>query len=300
MLLSSKVSLVYLVYGSEFSYYQVIFSILNAHFYLEGDLQRIDIVIYTNNDTILRKYLKNISIKVELLTDEDIRKYRGLNDFNHRMKILIIKDCIQKYRNNVLYMDGDTFFVNYPLPLLNKISNKVSVMHIPEYDMYGKESENCHKLILRRTLEDPVILKNENIKIPLRTIMWNAGIIGISCETFDLLDDVVSLTDQIYAARPVHTAEQFAFSYILQTKTNLISAESTIVHYWQQQEKKVLNYHIAKFLAKNQHMSLSVLTQKANDIAIHYNMLKIPDLTIAERISKRVSMTLSVAIRGHY
>ncbi|RDC64114.1 hypothetical protein [Adhaeribacter pallidiroseus] len=246
---SDKIIL-FLVYGSANSYYQVVFSILTLYFHIQSSSDQIKIVVYTNNAELLNKYLPTIPLIIKLISDDDIKEYRGKQDFNHRMKILVIDHCMREFNCDILYVDGDTFFLKSPLNLIYSISENVSLMHTPEYDMYSTKSENCFKLTLRRTLEDPVTLNDASFRIPLTTIMWNAGVIGISNENISLLGDVLTLTDQLYGSRPVHTAEQFAFSFVLQSNTEVIAADDYIQHYWMPNERAVYN-KVIKSLFKN-------------------------------------------------
>ena len=77
------------------------------------------------------------------------------------------------------------------------------------------------------------------------TEMWNAGVIGLSQSNKAFFDDILDLTDQMYVKYSKHVMEQLAVSYVLQTRSQLISAEKTIYHYWNQKPEYQLE--IQKF-----------------------------------------------------
>ena len=62
--------------------------------------------------------------------------------------------------------------------------------------------------------------------------MWNTGVIGLHCDDANLLDNVIHLTDQFCSNSDLHILEQFAFSYLLQTKTQLRESSDLVFHYW--------------------------------------------------------------------
>lgn len=294
----SKKSIVYLVYGAPDVFYQVIFSILTLSYYIRPDSQEIEIVVYTNNEEILQKYLHGVPIRIELLSNETIRAYKGNDNFNHRIKILVIEHCISKYGTDIFYVDGDTFFLKDPRPLLNQVSENTSIMHMPEYDMQSTKSENQFKLNLRRTLEDPVLIDGKQIIIPLTTIMWNAGVIGMSYKNGHLLNKVLSVTDQLYRSRPVHTAEQFAFSYILQNNTKLISAEEYIKHYWNIDERRFVQNQFRRFLHKHYSKPLDEVLKNVHIFAQQFIVINLPPPTLLDRVKLRFNLIVHVALKG--
>jgi hypothetical protein len=81
--------------------------------------------------------------------------------------------------------------------------------------------------------------------------MWNAGVIGIPVKLIlPLFEQVYSLTRYIYQFSEHHTSEQLAFSIILQRNGELIEANRTIYHYWNEFEKESVNNFLEKNISK--------------------------------------------------
>lgn len=295
---SKQKTIIYLMYGHRRFKLQALFSILTLYYYIQMKLDQYQILIYTDNDKTLKKYLGNIPITIEHLSPEKIEDYKGKMKYKHRIKICVIKDALQKYKNDILFLDTDTFFLKNPLPLINKISEEVSIMNEPEYDMQDRKFESCDMLTLRRSLEDPVTLNGKTFIIPFSTIQWNSGLVGISYKNLHLLEDIVSINDQLYTNRPVFFVEQFAIGYILQTRTNLICSEDYIKHYWRAAEKDIMNYHLKRFFWKNKKKQIKELAKEAFELAQQHKALKLPEPTLLDKILLRIKLIFIVAVKG--
>jgi hypothetical protein len=77
---------------------------------------------------------------------------------------------------------------------------------------------------------------------------YNAGVIGLVENHQALLADVFHITDTLYAAVKHHACEQFAFSLVLQTNTELHTCESEVYHYWHRIKKKIVDENLDLFL----------------------------------------------------
>ena len=69
----------------------------------------------------------------------------------------------------------------------------------------------------------------------------------------ELFDDALTLTDTIYPENPNHVVEQFAFSYLFQTKSDkIVEAEPLIHHYWYFKEfRGILEQFFEKYKSKS-------------------------------------------------
>jgi hypothetical protein len=258
---------------------------------LQGNFDGIKVIVYTDKPALFLKYKSDIPISTELLTKESLTEYKGKLDFVHRVKICIMQDCFNKYGCDIFYLDSDTYFTRPPRLLLAQISADTSVMNSDDYDLISADDlyENKDWLLIRRVIRSQeYIVENKSIKIPLTTRMWNAGVIGMSFKKAHLLNQVLDLCDQIYAQKKVFTAEQFAFSYFLQNKMQLISSEDVIFHYWKYFKpfnwRELYTYHFKKFFKQYGKANVKEQALQAFQLTLQHNELKLPEKTFTDKV----------------
>jgi hypothetical protein len=303
--LKTKPVILYLAHGAESVCLQTVFSILTLYYHAGGKFTDFSVVLYTDNSEFFRKYFTEADVAIEKLTKEQIVDLMGAYAFVHRVKTLVIKNCFAKYNRDILYLDGDTMFLKNPASLLQEITSKRSIMNSDEYDMQdGGIHELQHWFDLRTAIRaNTFTLHAKAFKIPLATRMWNAGVLGISYSNAPLLDDIVDLTDQLYAKCPLFNVEQFATSFLLQTTMEVISTGDCILHYCYGGVKRTLTYHLGLFFEQQKHQSLKELTQLAFDFSQNLDALTIPpvvtkELTLMDRALLRLQLIKEVTFTG--
>ncbi|MEZ0392279.1 MAG: hypothetical protein ACAH59_08700 [Pseudobdellovibrionaceae bacterium] len=231
-----KQVLVYQAYGLQDVIRQTMFSILSL-------LRKIDptdtlqIWVYTDNKKVFSDFFgPHPKIQYVEITTEQIQKWRGKINFVHRVKVEILRDAGAKFNGSLYYCDGDTYFLSSPQPLFQKVNSTTSLMHIAE-NALDQGKDPLSKKILKFVKKQHFQIKNELVGIGPSTVMWNAGVLGIAEENKKLLPLVLELTDQAYTLYQKHVMEQLAFSFYLQTRTKILSADSVIYHYWNQKNE---------------------------------------------------------------
>lgn len=296
-------TITYLAHGQNSSKYQTILSIYTLAHHVTTGINDFRFVIYTDSDTSLfDKYLANLTVNLEILTKEQITTFRGTNNYSFRIKLLVLKDYFSKYDENLFYIDSDTFFLRNPISLLNTISAKHSIMNAKEYNLIdGGEIEFAHWFALRQALKrHQYKVGDKLIKIPLETHMWNSGIIGIGREHSPLIDQIISLNDELFEKSSVFNVEQFAVSYIMQQSTEMHSTGDFINHYWSKEIKNTFNAKIPVFLSENSHKPKQELYDLAYDFAKQFENTKTPSQeSLRTRIKARLALILEVARNGH-
>ena len=306
MVRNKKTVLLYHAYGNVALHQQVMFSILTFHHFINGNYDNLKIVVYTDAPDTYKQFVGHIPIFFELLTAEKLSDYKGVDQFVHRVKVCIIKDCFEKYKENILYFDSDTYFTESPIELFDKIDAQTSIMNSNDYDLNNADElyENLDWLLIRRAIRDYEYNVNGNmIRIPLTTRMWNAGVIGLSFENKRILDEVLDLTDQIYKNKKVFTAEQFAFSYYLQKYTNMTTSGTIIFHYWPnfigKYWKNMYSYHFRHFFDQYKNVSINEKSLKAVELTYRHNELMQPaKKTKWQRIFRRVKLASKILLKG--
>lgn len=242
-----------IAYGNPIHYSQANFLILSLLSMRQSS--DFDIFLYTDNinwipDCIIEK------IKINRLTSNRINNLKGVQNFNHRIKIALIEELCKGVEGNLLFIDADCLVTSNFKYLFEVINRGGIFMHKKEFSF--EEARNIqddsiknimHKLSSRNDYFDPLKSKYELYK--LNYSMWNSGVIGISIkELIPLFEDLYGLTHYFYGLSELHTSEQLAFSIILQKKGKLSEAAPYIYHYWDSSEKEFVNEYLRKTLNK--------------------------------------------------
>lgn len=298
--------ILYLAYGKKNIFNQVLFSMLTLHYHNNSTNSNFKIVVYTDKPEFFSKYIIALNLQIEILTPQIIEQFKGKDNFIHRVKICIIKDCIEKYKSDVFYLDSDTFFKKSPSDLISQIDSATSIMNSNDYDLQHADElyENEDWLKIRRAIRDfEYVFGGNSTKISLSTRMWNAGVIGISFENKEILDEVLNLTDQVYNNKKVFTAEQFAFSYFLQNRTQLITTGDVVMHYWPNHIgmywKNQYDQYLSKFFDKNKSAPINQIAEAAYELSKKHNIIiSPPKLGLLDKIQKRIVSVWKVAKTG--
>lgn len=230
--MSNSNYILFFTHGGDEFLNEAVFALLS--YYAHHEINENKIVIYTDNIPFFENKLPK-NIEYISLTKETIAKWKGEINFVHRAKIELLKDFSQRFTGNVLYLDCDTYFRTNISTLFESIENKTPVMSIIEGDIDSSPLKNM------RDFNRYFKKKNHRLTIGTKTFqfkknvsMYNAGIIGTNIkESATLFQDALELTDTIYPENPLHIVEQFAFSYLFQTKySSILEAEPLIHHYW--------------------------------------------------------------------
>jgi hypothetical protein len=178
-------------------------------------------------------------------------------------------------------------------------------MNSDDYDLLSADElyENADWLLIKRAIKNySYKIENKQIKIPLTTRMWNAGVIGLSWGDNKLLEQINDLSDQIYGNKKVFTAEQFSFSYFLQNKTELISSGDIIFHYWRYfgayKWRQKYTYHLAKFFKSHKKKPVKDQAKMAFELTLQHDELKLTPATVAKKIFKRLGLLWEVGLKG--
>ncbi|RZK32296.1 MAG: hypothetical protein EOO61_17055 [Hymenobacter sp.] len=300
---TAKYVIAYLAYGLESTKYQAILSIYTLYHHVGEVSKDFLFVIYTDSDRrLLDKYLGELPVRLEILTKEQVKSFKGPDNYVFRLKPSIIKDYFSKYKQNLLYMDTDTFFLRDPTELLASITPGHSVMNVEEYNFVDAGAvEPLHWFTMRQGLKQSTYTVNgEQVAVPLATMMWNAGIIGLAQADSKLLDLYISLTDEMFSRCKSFIVEQFVASYVLQLTTQVRSTGDYIDHYWPKAIKHTFNLRIPFFLKDNAAKTGKELYASAFAFAKECRTISTPyQEPLATRINTRLKLIMKVARKGY-
>ena len=280
-------NIVFQAYGATYIINQTLFAIASiCEMASSEELGKLQIFIYTDNEAYLKDYVGKLPfVKIVAVTKEQIKKWRGDIDFVHRVKLEIIKHCVDRF-GMVGVPVGATNATTAATTATTESAEAISSSSIPNAapspaapsaqkflyldgdvifkvgpkELFDKVSDKqsvmheCEyqlstpKGILGKKMSKFVLANQNNYKIPLQTYMWNAGVIGFSIANSDFLQKAIERTDQMYRSYQKHVIEQLAVSWTLSEKTQIYPAIKEIWHYWD--SKEVLQKHADSALTK--------------------------------------------------
>jgi len=265
-----KEYLLYQAYGNILVINECKYSLLKLYdVYKQTGLQLPEIIIYTDKPQEFKIFEGNMPLLLQIVTAEQIREWKGEINFVHRVKIKVIKDCLQKFTGKIIYTDTDTYVIKPLTSLFNSIDRSSVLFH--EHEGVIESSYQFRKW--KRFFEQASLEEPERKKL-LQTQMWNAGVIGLENSHLPLLDEVLNMTDQLYKQFHKHIAEQFAFCYVFHKAGIAISAaKESIFHYWDLKELRLL---LSKFFLKYGSVPFNKLVEKSRNI--------LPEKMLAEKM----------------
>lgn len=218
-------TIVFLVFGKGPQTDELIHAVLSARHSLGSDRDAYQIAVYTDNP----ETVADLDVHVEPLSTKTLAEWFGPYNFIYRSKVFAMRDALTRFGGRIVYCDADTYFVGHPRRLFDRIQPGQAVMYNQEGSLDLRITE------LSRMLEAHDFRTRDGSRwnISSRTVISNAGIIGLHEADAPLLDDVLHLIDQICAHLDYFGNEQIAFSACLSARTRLAYAENVVHHYWQ-------------------------------------------------------------------
>lgn len=147
--------------------------------------------------------------------------------FNHRAKINAILKALDHYQLPIVYVDTDTYFLDNPAKLFERVSAENTVMHHLECSRI--EDEPIYPPIVEK-IGDGVTI--DSVYLSRASIMFNAGVIGLLPIHRPLLEKALNLTDELYGIAPLFNLEQFSVSAALNQYTKVSASDDIIRHYF--------------------------------------------------------------------
>lgn len=161
-----------------------------------------------------------------LLLPEEIAEWTQGGSYNHRAKILALLKVLDHYQAPVALVDTDTYFINSPVKLFDRISPQSSVMHQFEYSI---GNQPLWRSIVEQLDEGMEI---EGILVSGQSPMFNSGVVGIDPANRSLLETSLLVLDKVYSLSPIFNVEQFALGIVLNQHTKLSQSADIVKHYW--------------------------------------------------------------------
>ena len=219
--------LVYLAHTNADLYNELIFSVYSFKRYHSEN--KIKIIVYTDNVSSIKEYLKEFDITYIAINQETIKQWMEGTNFIYKTKIACLIDASSRFTGNFLLVDTDTYFTNQCYHLFQQIQALRIVLHVFEKHL---DRSSIYKGLLGKTIQ----VNETSYQLTSKTEIWNSGVIGISSHLSFLLKEANQLCAKIYELNKRHIAEQLALSVVFQKENKIINADYAIFHYWNLKE----------------------------------------------------------------
>lgn len=234
--------------------YDTLYSILTLIYKIASD-ENVNIIIVTDQANLFFIELKNIDIPLNIkITIEDVDE-STINDWTkngniYGVKIYSLKRFFCKYKQNVLFVDSDMFFINNPVSLFDLIDEQDTVL------MYRKRQFDLFEIISsrREDVDDSIIMQNNKIvlnnstyTIPFHCSCYESGVLGINYLNKNLIDNVIDFYNRFYDCFKYDNSEEIAFGYVFQNNLKIKFAYDILNHY---SNVDVIRYFIGYSLKK--------------------------------------------------
>ncbi len=261
--------LVFQAYGHDAVLRECVFALLTFLYHHPRGISGLEIWIYTDKPDFFRLYEAALPLRYRQKDAEDIKRWRGNIDFVHRVKIEVLRDFVKDHAGSVLYMDTDVSFLRDATRIFEGIEAGRRYMHVLESRLRDNANPVIRKFNAFLAKAGTLQWGSRQQRIPQDTAMWNAGVLGFSCNDAPLLDDVLHFTDDVHVQFKKHVVEQFAFSLIFQEAGPVYATCREILHYWSLKEMRA---YLASFFSQFAGRPVPELARLSQLIQLHVPM----------------------------
>jgi hypothetical protein len=224
------------------------YSLLTAFSFVPPEEGSIRYLVITDQPSAF----SDLTVDTQFLDEATVRRWLNGDNYGARMKICSVQDTLQRFGGKVVFIDTDTFFKASPQLLFDRVRNGATLLHVAE----GRASELTRTGRLETAFTGTPLhdSKGLNCAIGNDPIMWNSGVIGVDHSDAGLLQDALTILDQLRSnspSRDIHTIEQFAVGVAFARGGRIREAIDVVYHYWFAELKAAFRNHLPSIVADN-------------------------------------------------
>jgi len=189
------------------------------------------IIIYTNHADMFDKEFKknNIDLKsniyIEEVDNETVSKWI-YDQYLARIKIYILKLFFDKYNADALFFDSDIFVLNKITPFFDHLDRSEFILYKTLDTAETIYSLASHKVAYYEKFY--LFLLRTNGAIRHDHIYRHSGVIGLPLKYKNIIDDVMTLCNEMYNYTQYWGSEEIAFSCIFQNNNKISFADNIV------------------------------------------------------------------------
>jgi len=273
---SSTNTLSYFVFGSRPEYQnELSLSVLSATRFLRIRHADIRLVLVTEEG----RRRDDLPVEHVHFTAGEFARWTGGGANVHRVKEFALLKVLERYGGKVAHIDPDTFFVDHPSGVFDRISSGSSVMH-----------ENEGPLVERPLWNAPLCSGSISIggfEFSASSPMYNSGVIGIHQCDARLLLEAVRLQDELFSRWPIFNVEQLCIGAVLARSTKLSECKDIVRHYWGP-ERRFINLQSSRLFQFKTKGEFDELASRDSFPAVGY-----PKISVLSRLRSRFGLGLA-------
>ncbi|WP_207432132.1 hypothetical protein [Sabulibacter ruber] len=254
--------------------------------------EEVRVIIYTDNPDYFKPYFADLNVTYVYVSMGEIQESTNKTGLIYRFKISVVDKTFQSYpKDDILYIDTDTFFISNPKSLLKGLVPGQSFMHVQEYsfeemiDVYkwmntsALDAQEFPRSFVKLIESKPFSIGGKDVQLHRGQYIWNAGVIGVSSQMRQFIPDVFALSDEFYLKTQWRISEQLAFTVVLNEASKLLESAEYINHYWHYKDRvdpRLNELFTADFkkLSKNEKLLMvQKLTRKLDKLIYHEQMM---------------------------
>ena len=214
-------TIAYLLYGESGPYHlELTYSVLSViHQARRAGSRPPRIVLVTDRGNARH----DLPVDHRFFTREEFDRWTDGAGYIHRAKIEALGAAMPATGRCVL-IDTDTYLLAPPSTLFDRIAPGRFLMH--EREPAIGEHDEWETLLS----DGPRVV--DGYPIDSSSAMCNSGVVGLDAADAGLLVDVLRLCSSLRAIAPVFSAEQFAFTTVLERHGRLSTCSDLVRHYW--------------------------------------------------------------------
>ena len=262
---SQRKVLLYIVYGDDQTYYDgAIFSFLTfKNWILEDD--QIEVVVLTEKPEKFSSY----SIKLLTMSEEQKHEWSLGGKYHFRIKnrgLAFVMDHLKlKDFDKILFLDTDTYFHKYPLPLFDLIQPDQALFYLNEGLIYDKKRFYTYV----ENLEGKKIqVDDEFYELSKKSALWGSLMVGITTNMRPSLDWADKLMVKLFYIVPSHTIEPFALSESLLRRYKMIEGKNYVKLYSTSRKKEYARKILSNFFKENNLLQVDEQIRLAQNVKV--------------------------------
>jgi hypothetical protein len=219
--------IMYLCYGIGSHVNETLYSLLTAFRFVPPTTPGFQYVVYTD----LPEVFSGLGVTTRLVAEEDLSRWLGSTGYIHRRKTMSIIDALSRSSGSVAFIDSDTYFLRSPEDLFDRIGPGRTCLHVLEEHLRRSKTETnagVGALLASQPFYDQA---GHQMRFPADPPVWNTGVLGIHSSDHRLMEDALSLTDQLWDKSHIHHVEQIATGLAFQN-TRTSQCRDIVFHYW--------------------------------------------------------------------
>lgn len=232
----SNNTLMYLVYGDAHEYQlELSYSVLSA---MQQRAPSDDFRIVLMTDEAGTR--SDLPVEHIIFSDADFARWTNNGSYKHAAKGHAYLHALDTLGGHVCMVDTDTFFLQSPGRMFDKLGAGPALMHADEGTLLNQWPGYWDRITDHYQSRSLL-----GYRITPRSPMFNSGVLGCGPEHRERLNDVPKLIEEMFAVDPrVHCIEQFAYTLALEP-FGIETCEEVVRHYYGY-ERRFVHWRLAQ------------------------------------------------------